>query len=147
MATLLPFQGVLFNQEVVGRLQDVVAPPYDVIDLEAQKALYARHPSNVVRLELGQDHPDDGPRKNRYTRAAQHLQDWLKAGILLRDPQPAIYPYTIEYRSPSGDPAIPKKVLKGFMSVVELEEFGVGRVLPHENTRSAAKTDRLNNTP
>ena len=37
----------------------------------------------------------------------------------------------------------PNKVLKGFLSTVELEEFGTGRIFPHENTRSAAKADRL----
>ena len=27
---------------------------------------------------------------------------------------------------------------------MELEEFGSGKIYPHENTRAAAKTDRLN---
>jgi uncharacterized protein (DUF1015 family) len=34
--------------------------------------------------------------------------------------------------------------LKGFLATVELEEFGTGKIFPHENTRSAAKADRLN---
>ena len=34
-------------------------------------------------------------------------------------------------------------LLKGFFSTVELEEFGTGKIFPHENTRSAAKADRL----
>jgi uncharacterized protein (DUF1015 family) len=34
-------------------------------------------------------------------------------------------------------------VLKGFLATVVLEEFGTGKIYPHENTRSAAKTDRL----
>ena len=143
MANILPFHGTLYSQEVVGDIRNVVAPPYDVIDAEAQKALHARHPNNVIRLELGLDQPDDGPSRNRYTRAASLLRDWLARGALRRDPEPAIYIYRIEYRVPSDEPGADRRVLNGFLSLVELEEFGTGRIFPHENTRSAAKTDRL----
>ena len=143
MANLRPFHGVLYNQESVGNIRDVVGPPYDVIDTGAQKALYARHPHNVIRLELGLDQPGDGPSENRYTRAAQHLQAWLEKDVLRRDPQPAIYPCMIDYRVPGQDAGQGRGVLKGFLAVMELEEFGAGRVLPHENTRAAAKNDRF----
>ena len=144
MAILSPFRAVLYNPEAVRSVQDVVAPPYDVISAEGQDTLYARHPENVIRLELGRDQPGDDASCNRYTRAAQHLKDWLKSGTLQRDAEPAIYPYTIEYRHPTGDPSSSSKVMKGFLSLMELEEFGAGTVLPHEVTRAAAKTDRLN---
>ncbi len=144
MAKLSPFQGVLYDPAGGRNVRDVVAPPYDVIEAESQHALYARHPHNVIRLELGMEYPDDGPHENRYTRAARHLQDWMKSGTLKRDSQPAIYPYTIEYRPPSREPSTAPRVLKSFFSVMQLEDFGAGRVLPHENTRVMAKTDRLN---
>jgi len=143
MANILPFHGTLYSQDVVGDIRNVVAPPYDVIDAETQNALHARHQNNVIRLELGLDQPDDGPSQNRYTRAASLLRDWLARGALRRDPDPAIYPYRIEYRVPSDDPGADRRVLKGFLSVMELAEFGTGRIFPHENTKSAAKTDRL----
>ncbi len=143
MANILPFHGTLYSQDVVGDIRNVVAPPYDVIDAEAQKALHARHQNNVIRLELGLDQPEDGPSGNRYTRAAGLLRDWLAHGALRRDSEPAIYPYRIEYRVPSGEPGAGRRVLKGFLSVMELAEFGTGCIFPHENTRSAAKTDRL----
>ncbi|MEK6617180.1 MAG: DUF1015 domain-containing protein, partial [Nitrospirota bacterium] len=143
MATLIPFKGVLYNPAMIHDLAQVVAPPYDVIDAEFQRALHARHPNNVIRLELGLDQPDDGPSQNRYTRAASSLHDWLAKGILRRDPEPAIYPYTIEYLAPSDQPGSATRVLKGFLATVELEEFGTGRIFPHENTRSVAKADRL----
>ncbi len=143
MATLSPFRGVLYDPAVVGDARDVVAPPYDVIDAECQNALYARHPHNVIRLELGAEHPGDGPLQNRYTRAARYLRDWLQEGALRRDSQPAIYPYAIEYGVPSRGQGTATKVLKSFLSAMEVEDFGVGGVLPHENTRVVAKTDRL----
>jgi len=124
MANLIPFHGVLYDPEAVGDIREVVAPPYDVIDAEYQRALHSRHPQNVIRLELGLDQPDDGPSQNRYSRAAGFLQEWLASGKLRRDPHPAIYLYTIEYHVPSGRSGTATRVLKGFLSAVELEEFG-----------------------
>jgi uncharacterized protein (DUF1015 family) len=152
MANLIPFRGVLYNPEKVPDVSRVVAPPYDVIDASFQQALHARHPNNVIRLELGLDEPGDNPAQNRYTRAAAQLKNWMATGVLHREREPGIYPYMIDYRSPldaagapSGiDAGAPPKTLKGFFSTVELEEFGTGKIYPHENTRAAAKTDRLN---
>lgn len=143
MANLVPFRGVLYNPQRVADVSLVVAPPYDVIDEPLQHALHARHPNNVIRLELGLDQPDDGPTHSRYTRAAASLRDWLAGAILRRDPAPAIYPYTVEYRVPSNGSGTGTKTLTSFLATVELEEFGTGRIYPHENTRSAAKADRL----
>lgn len=144
MANLTPFRGVLYDSRAVKDVANVVAPPYDIIDATYQKVLYERHPNNVIRLELGMDEPGDSPTNNRYTRAAGLLKEWLKAGALRRDTQPSLYLYMIEYRPPSGETTAHTRTLKGFFSTVELEEFGTGKIFPHENTRSAAKADRLN---
>lgn len=144
MANLIPFRGVLYNPAKAPDVSRVVAPPYDVIDAAFQKTLHARHPHNIIRLELGLDEPTDGPSQNRYTRAAALLKEWMAGGVLQREREPGIYPYMIEYRSPLDAADAPPKTLKGFFSTVELEEFGTGKIYPHENTRAAAKTDRLN---
>lgn len=144
MAQIIPFRGTLFNPAVVGSVRDVVAPPYDIIDAAGQKALHDRHPQNIIRLELGIDQPGDNAANNRYTRAAETLQDWIKRGALKRDGQPTIYYHTIEYGSPSSDARAPKKTLRGFLITTKLEPLDSGHIYPHENTRSAAKTDRLN---
>ena len=64
MANLIPFRGVLYNPAKVSDVSRVVAPPYDVIDAAFQKTLHARHPHNVIRLELGLDEPQDDPTRN-----------------------------------------------------------------------------------
>ncbi len=138
MAEILPFRGVLYDPARVGDATAVVAPPYDVIGPAEQAALYERHPCNIVRLELGLEHPGDGPQDNRYTRAKRFLEEWLRGGILRRDGRPAIYLYAVEYRLPSG--AV--RTMHGLLSLVKLEEFGTGLIFPHENTRAAAKDDR-----
>ncbi|BCA54438.1 hypothetical protein W02_15780 [Nitrospira sp. KM1] len=144
MAQIIPFRGTLYDPATVGSVRDVVAPPYDIIDAAGQKALHDRHPHNIIRLELGIDQPGDGPAQNRYTRAAETLRAWLKNGALKRDQQPALYYHTIEYRPPSTKPGTPKKVLRGFLVTTKLESLDSGHIYPHENTRAAAKTDRLN---
>lgn len=138
MAEILPFRGVLYDPAKVGDVTSVVAPPYDVIGPAEQAALYARHPGNIIRLELGREHPGDGPQENRYTRAQRFLCEWLRDGLLRRDDRPAIYLYAVEYRLRGGQ----TRTMRGFLSLVKLEEFGTGRIFPHENTRAAAKDDR-----
>ena len=144
MAQIIPFRGTLYDPAAVGSVRDVVAPPYDIIDAAGQKALHDRHPQNIIRLELGIDHAGDDATKNRYTRAASTLRTWINSGALKRDAQPALYYHTIEYAPPSSDARAPRKVLRGFLTTTKLEPLDSGHIYPHENTRSAAKTDRLN---
>ena len=144
MAEIIPFRGMLYDPAIVGSTADVVAPPYDIIDVASQQTLHDRHPQNIIRLELGIDQPGDNATSNRYTRAAQTLQDWIRRGALKRDPQPSIYYHTIEYTPPPSDTRAPKRTLRGFLVTTKLELLNSGHIYPHENTRSAAKTDRLN---
>ncbi|UVT17175.1 MAG: DUF1015 domain-containing protein [Nitrospira sp.] len=144
MSQIFPFQGTLFDQTIVGAIKDVIAPPYDIIDAEGQKRLHDRHPHNIIRMELGLDQTGDSPAHNRYTRAAAALRAWIKDGILKRDERPAVYYHTIEYSPPYSAPDAPKKVLRGFLALAKLEALDSGHIYPHENTRAAAKTDRLN---
>ncbi len=143
MAHIIPMRGVSYDPAAVGDAAKVVAPPYDIIDADGQAALHDRHQANIIRVELGLDHPDDGPTRNKYTRAAEALKHWLASGILRREAVPAIYPYYIDYTPPAESGAAGRRLLKGFLTTVELAEFGTGHIYPHENTRSAAKADRL----
>jgi uncharacterized protein (DUF1015 family) len=144
MAHIIPFRGTLYDPAAVGSIRDVVSPPYDIIDASGQKTLHDRHPQNIIRLELGMDYPGDDATNNRYTRAAETLRSWVTGGALKRDAQPAIYYHTIEYAPPASDARAPRKTLRGFLTTTKLEPLDSGEIYPHENTRSAAKTDRLN---
>lgn len=144
MAHIIPFRGTLYDPTAVGSVRDVAAPPYDIIDAAGQKALYNRHPQNIIRLELGLDQPGDNAANNRYSRAADSLQEWIRQGALKRDGEPAIYYHTIEYVPPGGDGRAPRKTLRGFLVTTKLESLDSGHIYPHENTRAAAKSDRLN---
>jgi uncharacterized protein (DUF1015 family) len=126
-----PFAGLVYDVARAGVMSNVVAPPYDLIDKARQDALYARSLYNVVRLELNRD-PDP------YASAARTLGEWLDAGVLQRAPRPAIYLYSQFFE-------IEGRLLRrdGFIARIRLEEFGAGKILPHERTFLAAKKDRL----
>src|SRR4029078_7017542 len=144
MAQIIPFRGTVYDQAMVGAISDVVAAAYDIIDAAGQKALHDRHPQNIIRLELGIDHAGDDATKNRYPRASDTLRAWINSGALKRDAQPALYYHTIEYAPPASDARAPRKILRGFLTTTHLEPLESDHFYPHENTRSAAKTDRLN---
>ncbi len=142
MVDVNAFRGILYNPEKVPDLKRVVTPPYDVITPEAQEIYYHRHDHNVIRLDLGKEFPDDSPNNNRYTRAAGFFKDWRKNRILIQDDRPSLYRYEITYSLPHQGQAFPK-TLRGFFSIVKLEHFSSGKILPHENTFPKVKEDRL----
>lgn len=137
MAEIIPFKGVLYNMSKVSG-EDVIAPPYDIIEPEYKEKLYSKSPYNIVRIDFGKELERDSESQNRYTRAANNLNSWLKDGILHRSKTPAFYAYEVDYRIKGS-----RKRLRGFFSLVRLEELGSG-VYPHECTHSKPKADRLN---
>jgi uncharacterized protein (DUF1015 family) len=148
MALIVPFRGIFYDQRKVGELSRVVAPPYDVISPEGQDSFYRRHPQNVIRLILNQEFSEDNPQDNRYTRSAAHYRNWLEEGILVRSSVPQFYFLQEEFdasRRRPADAAFPadRRIRRGFIGLIRLEEFGAGVVLPHEKTQTQPKADRL----
>ena len=140
MAIIAPFNGLRFNTDVVGDLAAVTAPPYDIISPAQQKELYEAHPFNVIRLENGEEFPDDDDNHNKYTRSAEFLEDWMQSEVLRQDFAPSLYIYGQKFTLKDGRTLS----YKGIMCLVHLEEFEKKIILPHEETLSKAKTDRLN---
>lgn len=140
MATIAPFNGLRFNTDIVGDLSAVTAPPYDIISPAQQKQLYDTHPFNVIRLENGAEFPEDDETHNKYSRSAEFLEDWMQSEVLRQDFTPSMYVYGQKFTLKDGRTLS----YKGLMCLVRLEEFDKKIVLPHEETLSKAKTDRLN---
>ncbi|MEM9354344.1 MAG: DUF1015 domain-containing protein [Planctomycetota bacterium] len=138
MPSISAFRGIRYDLGHVGSLSEVIAPPYDVIDGEFQDQLYDQNTHNCCRLILGKDEEGDDDAKNRYTRAAKFLKDWLQDGVLFAEGDPAIYVYHQEFEE-----AGQKFTRRGFMCRTRLERFGEGSIYPHEETHSGAKADRL----
>jgi uncharacterized protein (DUF1015 family) len=130
-----PFAGVRYDLDHVD-LDDVVAPPYDVIGPEDQSALEGRSPYNVVRIDIPRDAGDG---RDRYTVAGALLDEWLAAGILRADPEPGFYAYRMGYHDADGN----SRQIVGILGALELVAPGEGDVLPHEETQSKVRDDRL----
>lgn len=136
MTEIIPFRGIHYNHDRVSG-DAVIAPPYDILTPETQESLYDRSPYNAVRVDFGKEFPDDDDSKNKYSRAAAFLGDWLKAGVMVRSERPCYYAYRVDYQVRGKG-----KSLTGFFGLVRLVELGEG-VYPHEATHSKPKHDRL----
>lgn len=131
MATIKAFRAIRYNQSTV-TMGNVVAPPYDVISPDQQNGYYTKDPFNVIRLILGRE-------EDRYGAAAKTYDEWQKQHVLVRDPEPSIYPLVQTFKGLNGSPV----QRKGFIALCRLEEFEKKIVLPHEKTLSKAKEDRF----
>jgi uncharacterized protein (DUF1015 family) len=132
MADVEPLRALHYDLERTGGLQDVVAPPYDVIDADERVELEARSPYNVVRIDLP---VGDDP----YETAARQFASWRSDGVIVRDEEPALWALEQAYTGPDGQ--IRKR--QGFLARVRVENYGPGRIRPHERTHPGPKEDRL----
>ncbi len=133
MADVQPLRALRYDLDRAGPLQDLVSPPYDVIDDAHRSDLAARSPYNVVGVDLPRAEGDP------YAAAAELLDRWSAEGAVVRDERPALWALTQEYRTPDGE----RMTRNGFLCRVRVEEYGEGRVRPHERTHPGPKEDRL----
>jgi uncharacterized protein (DUF1015 family) len=138
MAKIVPFRALRYNPEKIDRMEDVVTPPYDIIDEKAQAVLLSKNPFNMIQLDLTKQ-AGVTPAADRYEGARQLFVRWQEERILIRDSAPAIYLYHIRYNLPNGRTFI----RKGLVSLVGLAEFDEGIVKPHEKTFRSVTDDRL----
>ena len=132
MADVEPLRALHYDLERAGGLQDVLAPPYDVIGPEQRAELEASSPYNVVRIDLP---VGDDP----YGAAARQLEAWRTEGVVVRDERPAIWVIEQTYTGPDGA----ERRRRGFLARVRVDGYGPGRIRPHERTHPGPKEDRL----
>jgi uncharacterized protein (DUF1015 family) len=143
MAEVLPLNALHYDLDAVGSLQDVVAPPYDVIDAAMREELLARSPYNAVAIDLPKPYGETGPQAegqdDPYAAAASSIEAWQQAGALVKDSEPAIWAMEQEYTGPDGG----SHIRHGILVRVRVEDFDSGTILPHERTLPGPKQDRL----
>jgi uncharacterized protein (DUF1015 family) len=135
MADVQPLRALHYDLRAVGSLDDVAAPPYDVIDDERRAELVARSPLNVVEIDLPVDPGGEDP----YLHAQTTFEAWRQQGVVIQDREPALWPATQDYETPDGE----RRVRHGFLCRVRVEDYGPGRIRPHERTQPGPKEDRL----
>jgi uncharacterized protein (DUF1015 family) len=139
MATVAPFKALRFNPQKIEHMEDIVTPPYDIIDEKTQAAFQARNPYSMIYLDISKSPGKGDESDERYSSARNYFTKWQEENILLRDELPTIYLYTIDYALPSGQ----RLIRKGLVALVELSEFSEGVVKPHEETFATVTADRL----
>ena len=138
MAEVRPFNGVHYNKSMVGDLSAVICSPYDIITPQMEQELYRRSQYNFIRIEHGQQLPQDSDIDNKYTRSADTLEQWLKQEVLIADKLPAIYVHD-HYFVHGGR----EYKRRGLIVLVRLEEWHKNIVRPHEGTLAEPKSDRV----
>jgi uncharacterized protein (DUF1015 family) len=129
VAVVRPFRALRYDPAVAGRLDALVAPPYDVIGPEQREELAGQAEYNVVHLTL----PDSDE------EAVADLAKWQEQGALVRDPEPACWWLAQEYVGPDGV----ARQREGFVAALRLEPYVNRVVLPHERTHAGPKEGRL----
>ncbi len=134
-----PFKALLYNSEKV-KIEEVISPPYDIIDQNLQEILYQKSPYNVVRLTYGKSFPTDTDKDSKYTRAAKFLSEFIEEKVLLEDDTPKFYLHKIEFIDPL---TLQEKQLFTLIATLDMEQSS-SCIYPHENVFEAPIVDRIN---
>ncbi len=119
-------------------IDDLIAPPYDVLSDADLDALGAKSRFNITHVDVPRE--SDGP--DRYVLAAATLREWVDAGVMEFDPTPSFTIYRMRFTDATGA----ARDIAGVLGGIEVVDEGAGGVLPHERVTPKASTDRLDLT-
>ena len=130
MVVFVPFPGFRPALKDNESIEDRISPPYDVIGPEYLAELQSK-PHNVTRFTLM-------PENGRYQKSREELDAAIADGSLVQDPE-SFYLYRQTF-----DDNGTVRVRTGLAGLLKTERFEDGNVIPHEETFSKVKADRLN---
>ena len=128
MAELRPFAALRYDTARVGPLENLVAPPYDVLSEREREAHRSKSPYNVVHLTL----PDSEE------QAARDFRSWREESVL-RGEDPAFWALEQRYVGPDGI----ERIRRGLVASLKAVPYEERVVLPHERTHREAREGRL----
>jgi len=134
MSLIKPFRGL---RPAAGRSDEVVAPPYDVVDRAEAKALVKDRPWSFLHISRPEiDLPDTTEPFDPavYAKGRENLDRMVAQGILERDQKPCYY----VYRLTMGNQA-----QTGIVATASVTAYEQGRIRKHEFTRPVKEDDRV----
>lgn len=140
MPAVYPF-GALQYLGGSGDASTLVAPPYDVLDAQAKKALLERDADNVVAIDLPHVPAKELGPPAAYEGAADTLARLIESGRLDRRDEPAMFAYRQTFTFDGTTYA-----RCGMACGLETRPFGPrdgGGILAHEQTFGGPKEDRM----
>ena len=129
MAKIRPFRALRYDEAKAGPLEELIAPPYDVISDAERKVYLARSPYNVVHLTL----PDSEE------QAGSDFRAWQDQGVLRREEEPSFWWLAQDYVGPDGV----ARTREGLVVSLHVEPYENRVILPHERTHAGPKEGRL----
>jgi uncharacterized protein (DUF1015 family) len=130
-----PFPALRYCDPVI---DDLIAPPYDVLSDADLDELGARSRWNITHVDV----PRESAGAGRYDAAATMLREWIDAGVMSYDDAPTFTIYRMRFIDASGS----ARDIAGVLGGLEVVDEGAGGVLPHERVTPKASTDRLDLT-
>ncbi|NOX08366.1 MAG: DUF1015 domain-containing protein [Gammaproteobacteria bacterium] len=134
MSLIQPFAGL---RPVDGRANDVVAPPYDVLNSAEARTRAEGRPWSFLHIskpEIDLPEGTDPYAPEVYAKAAESLAHMRDEGVLAQDASPCYY----VYRMHMGD-----HVQTGLMAAASVADYDTNRIRKHEFTRPAKEDDRV----
>ncbi len=134
MSLISPFPAL---RPAPGRADDVVAPPYDVLNSAEARERAAGKPYSFLHISKPEiDLPEgiDPYDPAVYAKAAENLQRMIDEGVLVQDEKPCYY----AYRLTMGD-----HVQTGLVAGASVADYDSNRIRKHEFTRPAKEDDRV----
>lgn len=135
MVDVEPLKGLKYNIEKIDNISEVLAPPYDIISSVQDGELKNASPFNFSFLTL----PQATDKNNKYENANDILKKWINERILVFENDECFYLIEEIFTEDNN-----KKSFFGLVGLLQIEEYGKGKVLRHEKTLPKPKEDRLN---
>lgn len=140
MPAVFPFRALQYSSGT-GDVSSLAAPPYDVLDAPRKASLLARDQHNIVAVDLPHTPAKSLGPASSYEAAARTLESWIASGVLVRRDRPAMFAcrqtFTFDGRT------FERCGMACTLGVVPMGPRPGGGILPHEQTFSGPKEDRL----
>ena len=138
MAKLPLFTPICGIRPAKGKAQEIIAPPYDVLDSEEAREYAKGKPLSflhVSKAEIDLPPGTDVHSEAVYRKAAENFQKMLADGLLVREKKPCFYVYRLQ---------MGRHIQTGLVVGACVDDYDANRIRKHEFTRPVKEDDRVN---
>ncbi|MGF1644464.1 MAG: DUF1015 domain-containing protein [Thiotrichales bacterium] len=134
LSLIRPFRGL---RPAPGRADEVIAPPYDVLNSAEARQRAAGKPWSFLHIskpEIDLPENTDSHAPAVYAKAAENLKHMVNSGVLQRDTTPCYYAYRLIWGT---------HMQTGVVAAASVADYDTNRIRKHEFTRPVKEDDRV----